>query len=232
MPVIRAANINQLSDLTEGRERLGELVRRLVWNWLPNRVAGLGFLSGETNNFSGWDGWARLTLQEAAHNSLWEISVRRDFASKIRGDFEASLTKALPPGWARGETTYVAVSGRSLKNKDALEEQLRLHPNNSWADVQIIDAKSLEQWIEMCPAVEQWMGEELAVGAGRFGLSLSRSWRRWTGVTQPEITPALLLAGRKTDGIATGLQFETTRILSVQADSPEEAVGVVYSVLQ
>lgn len=79
MGVIRAAHLAQIADFTEGRDQLGEQIRRLVWNWIPTQVIGHHFLAGETNNYLGWDGWLRLNLGNGLpHNSLWELSVRRE----------------------------------------------------------------------------------------------------------------------------------------------------------
>lgn len=233
MGVIRTAHINQMADFTEARDRLGELIRRLIWNYLPNRVVGMHFLSGETNNYPGWDGWLRLNLANGiSHNSLWELSARKDAVEKIRSDFAAAAERALPPGWAKSTTTYVAVTARSLGNKDSLEEELRSSPNNDWADVQIVDAKSLEQWVEVCPAVEQWLAEVFAVSGMPSATSLSQYWSRWSGVTQPNITPELMVAGRDIEALKSSLDFEASRLLSLQTDSPDEAIGVVYAAIQ
>jgi hypothetical protein len=232
MGVIRTTHIEQLADFTEGRDKLGELVRRLIWAWLPNRVLGMHFLSGETNNYPGWDGWVRLTLSNGIpHYSLWELSVRRDAVEKIRSDFNKAAVRPLPPGWTRASSTYVALTARSLANKEHLEEELRSSPRNNWADVQIVDAKSLEQWIEKSPAVEQWASEMFSVTGMLARTSLTRYWATWSEVTKPPIAPRLMTTGRDTSDLVQALRFENDRTVSVQADSPEEVVGVVYALI-
>lgn len=233
MGIIRAAHINQLADFTEGRDRIGELIRRLIWNWLPNRIVGMSFLSGETNNYPGWDGWVRLNLGNGLpHNSLWELSVRKDAAEKIRSDFVKAASRSLPSGWSRNSTTYVAVTARSLADKDELTQELRLLNSHNWADIQIIDAKSLENWIEMCPSVEQWMAETFAIAGMPATTSLALYWSRWSEVTQPSISPALMIAGRDISEVKTNLESNESRLISLQADSPEEAIGVLFATLQ
>ncbi|MES2281066.1 MAG: hypothetical protein V4542_06605 [Pseudomonadota bacterium] len=232
MPVIRAVHLNGIAGQTEGRDRLGEILRRLVWNWLPSRIAGMSFHAGETNNLPSWDGWIRLDMRDGlGHNSVWEISVQDKAPKKIREDFRESQSKELPYGWTHPTTTYVAVTARTLANKGALEAALRRDPNNIWGDVQVIDAEGLEQWIEQCPAVEQWIAEELNISSGRFGVSLSRSWIRWSGVIQPAISPSMLTAGRKLDAVRERLLTPTSQPMTVEADSPDEAVGVIYATL-
>ncbi len=232
MGVIRTAHIEQFADLTEGREKLGELVRRLVWAWLPNRVLGMHFLSGETNNYPGWDGWLRLGLGNGVpHHSLWELSVRRDAVEKIRSDFKTAASRPPPSGWTKGSTTYVAVTARSLANKEDLEDELRASPLNKWADVQIVDGKSLVQWIEKCPSVEQWACELFSVAGMLSSSTLTRYWSAWSEVTNPPISPRLMTAGRALSDLARALTFESDRIVSIQADSPDEVVGVVYALI-
>src|ERR1017187_639587 len=234
MPLIRPNHLEDLARRTEGRDRLGELLRRLVYCWVPNRVSGIGFLAGDVNNFPGWDGWVHLSKASSDsvdHFSVWQLSIEASAADKIKRDFKKSLKADLPEGWSRSQTTYVAVTVRKLKNRDKLETELRNCRGNRWADVRIIDAIGLEQWIEKCPAVETWAGEEFGIGAGRFGESLSRRWSRWAGATAPEISRDLMLAGRDGKVVRDGLRFENDRILAVQTDSPEETVALVYAVI-
>lgn len=232
MPLIRAAHIEQFGALTEGRDRIGELVRRLIWFWLPNRLVGHSFLSGEVNNFPGWDGWAQVKLNGAPdHYSLWEISTQRKDLAKIKADFRKSLRRDLPPSWSRSTATYVAVTTHKLKDRFKLRDELMKCKGNTWSDIQIIDGPALEQWIERCPPVQQWMAEEFGIGDGQFGETLTAAWKRWSEVTQPDITTDLVLAGRNTPDIASGLTFDIDPVLAVQADSPQEAVAVTYAVI-
>jgi hypothetical protein len=232
MPIISATEINQFAATATGRERLAEVIRNLVYSWLPSRVRGIGFLSGETNNFPGWDGWVRVAAQGGLeHRSVWEISVRADAPEKIREDFVGATTKRMPDGWDRASTTYVAVTGRSLKDRHQLESELRTSAASVWQDVQIIDAIALEEWIEKSPTVQDWLAAELGLGNGRFGSPLIRSWTRWSGVTQPPISSQLVLAGRDTQPLVNALKFDPEPLFSIQADSPDEAVAIVFSVI-
>ncbi len=234
MPVIRPNHLEDLANQIAGRDRLGEILRNLIWSWIPNRVLGMSFLAGDVNNFPGWDGWVRLSPgkdESAEHRSVWQISVERNTLSKIKRDFKKSLLADIPPGWSRTETVYVAVTPRKLKNIEKLKADLRSTKGNTWGDVQIVGAADLEQWIEKCPAVEAWLGEEFGIGNGRFGDSLAKRWLRWSGATAPAISSELMLAGRDTKSVEVGLRFEHDRIFAIQADSPEEAVALLYAVI-
>lgn len=238
MPLIRPNHLEQLAEQTAGRDRLGELVRNLIYCWLPKRMLGMSFLSGDVNNFPGWDGWARIAPSEtdliehrSENRSVWQISVERSAIGKIRRDFKKSLKVSLPPDWSRATTTYVALTPRKLKDARKLEAELRRTRGNSWHDVRVIDAIDLEQWIDKCPAAEEWAGEQFGIGAGRFGESLSRRWARWAEATAPEISADLVLAGRDINAVKDGLRFEHNPIFAVQTDSPEESVALVHAAL-
>src|SRR5882762_244590 len=234
MPLIRPNHLEQLADQTAGRDRLGELIRNLIYCWVPKRVLGMSFLAGDVNNFPGWDGWVRLApsgKDSMEHRSVWQISVEHDAINKIRTDFKKSLTAALPNGWDRASTAYVALTPRKLKNADKLEAELLKTKGNTWYDVRVVDAIGLEQWIDKCPAVEAWAGQVFGIGAGRFGESLSRRWTRWAEATHPKISRELMLAGRDGKVVQDGLRFENDRILAIQTDSPEETVALIHAVV-
>lgn len=234
MPLIRPNHLEQLAEQTAGRDRLGELVRNLIYCWVPERVLGMSFLAGDVNNFPDWDGWARLApagKDSAEHRTVWQITVERSAVNKIRRDFKKSFEASLPPGWNRSTTTYVALTPRKLKKPGDLEGELRKAKENDWYDVRVIDAVGLEQWIDKCPAVEAWAGEQFGIGAGRFGESLSRHWTRWAETSAPEISGDLVLAGRDVNVVKDGLRFESDRILPIQTDSPEESVALVHAVI-
>ena len=75
-------------------------------------------MGGETNNYSGWDGWVEVSCEvdnaPAIHRSLWELSTNRKVEGKIREDYQAANTKELPHGWDRRNVIYVAATFRSL----------------------------------------------------------------------------------------------------------------------
>lgn len=234
MPMVKIESLQQLATSENGPYVIGELCRRLVYNWVPNRLVGMSFHSGTANNLPGWDGWIQLsaTDEEPAHFSLWELSTQDADRAKILSDVKKSFRRTLPAGWEYVRTIYVAVTLRKLSDKDGLEQEIRSLPGNPWCDVRIIDAPALVQWIEMCPAVEAWCAETLGIGSGRFGVSLETFWRRWAGATRPAISSGLVVAGRPPevmDGLFTPQIGGTLTLLT---DSPEEAAAYVYAYLE
>ncbi|MFA8360386.1 hypothetical protein ACEPT7_21130 [Burkholderia ubonensis] len=234
MPTVKIESLQQLATSENGPYMIGELCRRLVYNWVPNRLVGMSFHSGTANNLPGWDGWIQLsaTDDEPAHFSLWELSTQDADRAKILSDVKRSFRRTLPADWEHARTIYVAVTLRKLSDKDGLEQEILAMPGNPWGRVRIIDAPALAQWIEMCPAVEAWCAESLGIGSGRFGVSLETFWRRWSGATRPAISTGLVIAGRsqeEMDGLFTPRRGGTLTLLT---DSAEETAAYVYAYLQ
>jgi hypothetical protein len=231
---VKIEHLQQLARSENGPYVIGELCRRLLYNWVPDRLMGMSFHSGAANNLPGWDGWVQLspTEDQPGHYSLWELSTQDADRAKILGDVKKSFRRVLPTDWEHKRTIYVAVTLRKLSDKDGLEQEIALLPKNPWGYVRIIDAPALVQWIELCPAVETWCAENLGVGTGRFGFSLETFWRRWSTVTRPPTSTELLIAGRpqsKMDALFSPSQGGT---LSLLTDSAEETAAYVYGYLR
>jgi hypothetical protein len=203
-----------------------------VASWIPlSRIEGLSFHSGASNGLSGWDGWARISFDDAApkHNSLWELSTKNADTGKIREDFAKRLGSSLPFGWGHDTTTFAMVTLRRVGDRTALEDELRNHPQNPWRDVQILDAPALEQWIALCPAVEHWCADYLGIGNGRFGKSLDHYWREWSESTIPAMSSDLLQAGRPDADFSKLFNPAAGHTLALKADSPQEVAAYIHA---
>ena len=234
MALIKTEHLVQYANSAYAPFKLGEILRKLVYNWIPpERLRGMSFHSGTANNLPGWDGWVSLSADKAgvAHASLWELSTQAADAGKIRADFKKRLREKLPDGWVHQTTTFVMVTLRKLKNRAGLESELRSLAGNDWFDVQIIDAPAISQWIEKCPAVETWCAEVLNLGNGRFGKSLDGFWQEWSKGTTPQISPSLLLAGRADSAVIKSFAPVPGKQLAIQADSPHEAAAYLHAML-
>jgi hypothetical protein len=194
----------------------------------------LHFLGGETNNYAGWDGWVEVALEQNGsgilHRSVWELGTDKNAEAKIRRDYKAALKRPLPHGWHRPNVIYVAASLRSLtpQTKQKIKRELIKKHGMPWAGVVILAAGDFIQWIEKYPAVEDWIAIEFQIGNSRFGRALEHSWNDWSSQTSPSLTPALTLAGRNFAPLLAALKFDASQTASLQCDSNEEAVAMVY----
>lgn len=234
MALVRPEHLNAYADSAQAPFQLGELVRRLIYNTIkPGGIEHMGFHSGTANNLPDWDGRLRL-LPDAAgtvHSSVWELSTRGDTAQKIRTDFEKRIGAAIPDGWTRATTTLVLVTCRKLKDPYGLAKELKGRKDNPWQQVRIYDGPALSQWIEKCPATEAWCAEELKIGNGQFGQSFQGFWREWSTGTIPAISTELVIAGRPRISAIACANPVAGQMVTVQADSPEEAAAYVYAEL-
>ena len=238
MPTLGVHHLVDLAERPTGKAYFGEIVRRLIYATIAKRQPTLHFLGGETNNYSGWDGWIEANLEldgtPVIHRSLWELSTDRNAEGKIRRDYKEAERKTLPHGWSARDVIYVAATLRSLTPhaKQKLRSDLIRRYGMRWAGVVILAADDFVQWIEKCPGVEDWIAVAFKIGNSRFGRALEHAWGDWSSQTNPSLTPELILAGRNFAPLLAALKFDASRTASLQCDSNEEAVAMVYCAVQ
>ncbi len=234
MALVRPEHLDAYADSAKAPFQLGELVRRLIYNTIkPGGIEHMGFHSGTANNLPDWDGRLRLLPDAvgAVHSSVWELSTRSDRAQKIRTDFEKRIGAAIPDKWRRATTTLVLVTCRKLKDPHGLAKELQDRDDNPWQEIHVVDGPALSQWLEKCPATEAWCAEELKIGDGRFGQSFQGFWQEWSTGTIPAISTELVVAGRPRVSAIACANPVAGEMVTVQADSPEEAAAYVYAEL-
>ena len=234
MATVKTEDLERFATAERGPTLLGELVRRLIYCWVPNRVATIGFHSGTANNLPGWDGHVQLRAREGepAFNALWELSTQNATRSKIISDVKKSFRREVPDGWDKSKTAYVAVTLRKLKDVRKLEKEISNLPGNTWGRVYVIDAPALAQWIEKCPAVEAWCAEHLEIGTGVYGVSLETFWRNWSTQHRPPISTQLVTAGRLAKATDDLFRPERGQTLTLLTDSAAETAGYLYAYLK
>jgi hypothetical protein len=146
MALIHADDLDSWARLNVARDKLGELLRRLIHANIPlTNVKTIRFLAHESNQLFGWDGilecWSEVSWIPS-NASVWELGTGSNARQKIRDDFGERREKELPSGWDRKKTTYVAVTLRKLDAISSLLNELK--EDSPWHDVRIIDAQALE----------------------------------------------------------------------------------------
>lgn len=234
MSLVRAIHLEQWADTSTAREKLGELLRRLVHASIPlTSIRKIRFLANESNQLAGWDGL--LDCDSAIPwvpdgSSAWELGTGGNAREKIKKDFHTRLSQEIPRGWSRGTTTYVAVTLRKLDNIVSLENELK--DNSPWRSVNIYDAHAMEEWIEGYPSVATWLQEQL-VGPPASIRTLETAWSSWSEETEPPVTTKLVLAGREEFARTLRSDLSTSgQVINVRADSPDEAAAFVYGAME
>lgn len=227
---VNATDLSQWAERRDGQSSMPELLRRLIYATV-GPSAEILFPSDESVQQGGWDGICKANSGVSyvpSGNSCWEIGAQRtSIRTKAETDFK-KRTKD-PLGLDPTQTAFVFVTPQRFSGKTSwLTEKKAL---GIWRDVIVIDSDDLTHWLEVCPAVAQWLS--VKIGRRPAGLrNLEEVWSEWIGATQVPLTEDVLLTGRDDDQIAV-LKWlrEPAKLLSMQADAPDEARSFLFAAI-
>ncbi|KER73656.1 XRE family transcriptional regulator [Burkholderia cepacia] len=225
---VNATDLSQWAERRDAQSAMPELIRRLIFATV-GPAADVHFPSDESVQYSGWDGQCKTDVGATyvpSGDSGWEIGTQRAKIGKKADDDFAKRSEE-PLGYDPSQTTFVFATPQRFANKAGWVAQQKAR--GIWRDVVLIDADDLVHWLEMCPAVAQWLS--VKIGRRPNGLrNLEEVWSEWTGATTIPITADVLLTGRDEDQIAV-LKWlrERPQLFSLQADDPEEAMAFLHA---
>lgn len=213
----------------EARSDFPKLVRRLVLQ-TNDQVTALDMRGGEGTDYAGYDGRVealRATPLVPSGLSVWELSTAESPERKADDDYAART--ANPLGVDKSSTTFVFVTPRRWQRKQDWANAKRAE--REWRDVRAFDAYDIETAFEVAPAAHFWFSE--LIGLPVDGLQMTETWwDRFSRLSQPPLTPALVLAGR--EGAAADLlrllEVETG-LTTVSAPSTDDVLAFVASTL-
>jgi hypothetical protein len=227
--LVDAADLIQWSERLDAQGRLPEIVRRLILA-SGTRLRKVEMRANEGIHLQGWDGIV-VTDPESVHPfvpagvSAWEMSTATDVEGKVNED-HAKRTND-PRGVDRQRSVYVAVSSRRWAAKKGWAEARS--EERVWREVRAYDVDDLVAWLASAPAVHLWTST--IAGKDPDGMrGLEAEWENWSGVTQPQLSRELVLAGR--DDAANRIQQwlrDPASTLVVRGDSPDEAIAVLVA---
>ena len=213
----------------DSRSLLPELIRRLIHGTIPLSDIGLiDFPSGEGVGKHGVDG--RVIVREGhafvpPGASVWEMGVSKDFKGKANRDYEARRDDP-GPGIDPKQTTFVFVTPRRWYNHEEWATEKR--KDGLWADVRVLDADSLEQWLDLAPAARAWVGPR--VGKAPDAQELEDWWQEWSLQTDPPTSPTLVYGQREQgehEVLAWLASPPAERVAKVE--EPTEAIAFLYA---
>lgn len=232
MPIatlIDATDLNAWSNRREAQSLLPRVVRRLV-HATSERVKRVGFPADEGVQLGGYDGIVRVGESNAfvpEGASVWELGTNRGVKAKADEDYKKRCDD--PLGLDPSETTFVFVTPRRWGGKD--DWVAAKEAEGFWREVRAYNADDLEEWLELAPGVHVWLSSRL--GKQPEGArDLAGFWAAWSGVTNPPMSPDLVVLGR--DSEADQL-LEWVRggpsALTCRAESREEALAFFAAAL-
>jgi transcriptional regulator with XRE-family HTH domain len=225
---VDSTDLGNWADRRDGQDTLPELISRLLLAGLGERVS-LRFPSKDSVQVGGWDGIS--DAQEGNQyvpegRSGWEIGAQRT-KIKAKADSDCDSRSSDPQGLDRSQTTFVFITPRRWKGKDAWEK--KRVAEKKWKDVKAYDADDLVHWIELYPQVGQWLAE--LVGKRPPGLrQLDEVWREWSLSTRWPMNADLVLAGRDEEAarVLRWLRGEPS-VLTVEGHSTQEAIAFLHA---
>ncbi len=223
-----------IKNWVNGRQRhcqdtLPELVRRLILAHTAGAVDEFDFPSGDSVATGGWDG--RLNTRVVSPffpsgPSGWEIGTEKSARVKAEADYTKRTTD--PLGFTVADTTFVFVTPRPWPGRVKWQSEKR--SSATWKDVRVINADVLEQWLESAPAVALWLARQIGKVVSNDIRDLEAVWEEWSVGTNPVMTPALVIGGRKRDvEVIQKWIADRPKILEVQGDHPDEALAFLYA---
>lgn len=200
-PWVNATDIETWADLISARTDFPRLIRRLI-HATSEALLRAEFPAGEGSQRSGWDGIvtvpSSLTPHLPAGVSCWELGVGATPARKAENDFRTRTKNSL--GIQPNEATFVFATARRWAGKAKWEsEKNRL---GIWKEVRVLDADSLEAWLELAPAVDTWFARLLGKRTEGM-LDLDEYWHNLAAMTEPRLTPSIFLASRRSTDVSS-----------------------------
>lgn len=216
--------ISYWADQPEATHQLPELIRRLILATVP-AVSHLDIPAGSAVWLPGWDG---LLAVEAGNawapdgSSAWEFGSGRNPAGKANSDYRKRTDD--PQGVDAAWATFVFVTSRQWSGKRGWVGQRRAE--HKWADVRAFDASDLAAWLEQAPAVARWFARLIGKLPAEGYITLEEWWGNWSAASRPNISPALVLAGRQGDAdrICDWVKQAPSHYY-VRGDTREEAIA-------
>jgi len=154
---INALRLEQWAESIAARALLPQLIRRLIHATIGGDVIQcLEFPAGEGIQRPGIDGLSEVRTGNSkvpSGRTVWEFGC--DVRVKEKADSDFAKRKA------DREATFIFVTPRKwTKKKEWSVEKRRL---GRWGDVRAYDSADLEEWLELAPAVDLWLANELAI---------------------------------------------------------------------
>jgi transcriptional regulator with XRE-family HTH domain len=229
MGLIDGTDLNLWAETKAGQEQMPKLVRRLIHETVE-RLVRVDFRSGEGVQLGGWDGVVETTEGNSyvpKGASYWEVSAESRPKSKAEGVYKERTSNPLRAD--RSSSTFVFCTPRRWAGKNEWADEKKR--KGSWADVRAYDADDFEQWLELAPSTSTWFARY--VGKHPQGVRcLEDFWREFSIATDPELSPAVLLAGREEsvrrlhEWLRSG-----SGILRIRGESDAEVIAFIAAVL-
>ena len=179
---VTATDIEVWANYRVAQEDLPRLIRRLV-HATATGVRRAGFRAGEGVQLPGWDG--NILVDQGSSfvpsgASAWELGSGLDPDEKANEDYRKRSEN--PLGLDPADSTFVFVTARRWRGRDNWERGRQAE--DRWRSVRAFDADSLEEWLDLAPAVHTWFSI-LAGKQPEDVVDIESLWADWSQTTRP-----------------------------------------------
>lgn len=225
--------VNDIKNWTETNKRRAEeilplLVKKLIL--ASCKPKAINFPSGDNVVGGEWDGM--LEIDEGnefipSGKSGWEFGTNSNVKKKADDDYSKRLKNPTP--FVLDETTFVFVTSRLWTKRDKWVQSKQ--SAKKWKAVKGINAETLTNWLEACPAVHRWFSEML----GKRYVSVwdvEQAWHEYTNKTSIKLNAEFFLHEReKETKLLSSLISGNAEIHRIKATSKSEAYGFILATL-
>ncbi len=219
-----ANEIVRWADMPDAFHKFPTLLGKLILATTP-ATSFIDMPGGRPVWLPGWDGLIEIDCANPwipSGKSAWEFGTGDDPQRKADEDYNKRTLE--PLGVGTEAATFVFVTPRVWSGKRNWIEQRR--EEGKWADVRAYDATDLVLWLGEAPGVGDWFARLIRKLPDAGFTCVDYWWENWASVTQPDIAPELVLAGRseQVEAVRNWIE-ESPNSFYVQGDTRDEAVA-------
>ncbi|MGD6852798.1 MAG: hypothetical protein ACQCN6_12135 [Candidatus Bathyarchaeia archaeon] len=210
----------------KAQETLPLLIKRLIFASVNAKT--IQFPSGDSIVLPGWDGILKTDKGNTfvpSGESAWEIGTQQKVAVKANADY---LKRTQDPGIVdKKRSTFVFVTSKRWPKRN--EWASKKKSEAKWADIKVLSAQEIQDWLWQCPAVHRWFAR--LIGNRPDGAwDAEQAWDDWSLVTTPQCSSDLIIAGREAQSIELSeLLSGKPDIVEISSDNKEEAYSFILA---
>ncbi|MGD0589526.1 MAG: hypothetical protein ABSA44_01845 [Bacteroidota bacterium] len=228
MKWIDTTDIKNWATRRDCQETLPQLVRKLI-RATSHSIKSIKFPSGENVLIGGWDGILEVTEQTEylpLGISVWEFGSDKDIKGKADREYEKRSKN--PLGFNPTECVFIFVTPRLWTKSDEWVKEKK--KDGIWKDVKVINAETLDEWLEIAPTVSSWLAIKHIGKYPSEGIQSTEDfWSEWTSGPKFNLNSDVLLGGRKEQIEKIFELASNPTLIAVQGASREEALAFVIS---
>ncbi|MCM1532884.1 MAG: hypothetical protein NC114_11545 [Ruminococcus flavefaciens] len=205
---------------------LPELVKRLILSSVKN-ISTIRFPSMNDVWAPGFDGVVECDEGNTHIKpgfSVWECGINHNSLQKVNSDYDKRNND--PLGIDKSKTSLYMVVPYIWKNRIS-KQQWENERKGEWANVHIVDAVELCDWLNSEPAVVCWLLENYSSKVLSFS-SVSKAWEKFSHKTEPNFVMDMFIRGRG-EKVELLNNFVKKDIIRVKSQSHIDAVGFVLA---